>query len=215
MSHVGPLCLNRDSRYGFVRGRSPRHWHTSITPPHDIQGQILRFAHGVRRSGLGPDSLVDSADSKPPDGWGARGYASAAGTRRCLFSRRGYAAMVRRQTPVDVRPAVAGGATRPSPRCLDATVPRCHPLPCECNIRWLRSVDAYLSQPHMNMCGRPRICIRGGYDRPRRTLRTRDSLNGDGAPTSLGRRGRLGWRGCAIHQSSTAPRRPFGCWETR
>ena len=32
---------------------------------------------------------------------------------------------------------------------------------CECNVRWLRLVDANLSQPHMNMCGRPRICIRG------------------------------------------------------
>ena len=35
---------------------------------------------------------------------------------------------------------------------------------CEWNVRWLPSVYAYLSQPHMNMCGRPRICIRGWYD---------------------------------------------------
>ena len=35
---------------------------------------------------------------------------------------------------------------------------------CEGNVRWLSSVHAYLSQPHMNMCGRPRICIRGRYD---------------------------------------------------
>ena len=35
---------------------------------------------------------------------------------------------------------------------------------CESNVRWLPSIRAYLSQPHMNMCGRPRICIRGWYD---------------------------------------------------
>ena len=200
MSHVRPLCLNRDSRYGFVRGRSPRHWHTSITPPHDIQGQILRFAHGVRRSGLGSDSLVIGQGQRLAYAWDGRlkayptaglvepsplrlGLDSAARRRGSeIWLRLPLTAMLccHRRNGTLLRPP--GGSSPPAKhgaRSLNAMMPRC--------------LDASV------------------FD----ALAFGSRLNGNSAATSLRRRVRLGWRGCAVDRSWSAPRRPFGCWGTR